>query len=209
MAKLRQTKLPSSILQLRLETFSAHPNPWLQPTPSAESPRTAPVLPLSDMCLNLLISPRSPHNLPPLLENYRFDPAPGQRHPLLDAQALHDAVPYIPMALAQRILQSLKSCANNKSVVYPRSNTAPLPDDAAANPFFEPCPSPRHHEIRQTPYGQVRRALFLRAAEERLEWRDVFGIPDLPIQWRGCSPGCLDFLDDDEWDLSSEYGEAW
>jgi hypothetical protein len=56
------------------------------------------------------------------------------------------------------------------------------------------------------------RRLFLRAAEERLEWTTVCGQKDLPVRWKGCSPGCLEFLEhghaseieDEMWGLSDE-----
>ena len=170
---------------------------------------------LADICLNMLISPRTPNALPPLLEHYRFEAAPGQRHPLLDADALHDALPFMPLAKAEMALQAMQSCSTRclrtgkRNGLFPRSNKSPLPDNAASNPFYEACPSPRHREVRPTPYGQALQSLFLKAAEERVEWREVFGIADLPILWRGCSPGCLDFLEHDEWDLDSEFGAAW
>jgi len=56
------------------------------------------------------------------------------------------------------------------------------------------------------------RRLYLRAAEERLEWTTICGQKGLPVRWRGCSPGCLDFLEhgqaseieDEMWGLSDE-----
>lgn len=59
------------------------------------------------------------------------------------------------------------------------------------------------------------RRLFLRAAEERLEWTTICGQKDLPIRWKGCSPGCLEYLEqghasendnDPLWGLSDEDG---
>jgi hypothetical protein len=40
--------------------------------------------------------------------------------------------------------------------------------------------------------------LYVEPAEERIEWRDVHGLARLPIKWKGCSPGCLTFLEEDE-----------
>lgn len=56
--------------------------------------------------------------------------------------------------------------------------------------------------------------LFVHPAEERIEWREVFGIPDLPVRWVGCSPGCLDFLEreeEDGFELDSDWDgdESW
>ena len=53
------------------------------------------------------------------------------------------------------------------------------------------CPSPHHAE----------RAVFVRHAEERFSWEHVVagqnvGVEEgVPVLWRGCSRGCLDFLD--------------
>lgn len=93
---------------------------------------------------------------------------------------------------------------------FPRSNTVEEPDDASRNPYYTPCPSPRHQEWDQNAEQEPRvtRRIFLDAAEERFEWRTVSGVPNLPIQWLGCSPGCLDFLEEDEEaDWLELYGE--
>lgn len=54
---------------------------------------------------------------------------------------------------------------------------------------------------------RVTRRIFLDAAEERFEWVTVAGVPNLPIQWLGCSPGCLDFLEDDDDEWLEHFGE--
>jgi hypothetical protein len=139
--------------------------------------------------------------MPPLLEFYRFDAAPGRPHPLLDSAALQEVLPFLKPDEATVILQVVQSCTRRLH----GSLQSPASDDAVTNPFYRTCPSPRHRERGM----YMRQALFLHAAEKRLEWREVFGIPDLPVQWYGCSPGCLEFLANDEWDLSSEFGDAW
>lgn len=105
---------------------------------------------------------------------------------------MHEALPFMTLDEATMALQAMSRNRSNQ----------PLPDNAATNPYYRPCPSARHQERRQTQYGQAHQALYMRAAEERMEWREVFGIPDLPVQWLGCSPGCLDFAQ--EWDV-----DAW
>ena len=89
---------------------------------------------------------------------------------------------------------------------FPRSHRTLPPDDASTNPYFSPCPSPRHLEFdpnSATSSERPSRHLFLHPAEERIEWREVCQNRDLPIQWLGCSPGCLAFLeqDEDDWGL--------
>ena len=268
---LRQTKLPSTVLNLALTQFSAHPNPFL-PCPdmtrattsklsttssssdailtssaklTVNSPSGRTLSPLissnrlavprlSALCLNLLISPCRPTGLPPLLDAYDWEtPAKGQLHPLLDATALHQLIPNISEIDLRRLLQALKSAGAmhsqpasdlhlggaNASFLgvtqfrldpFPRSNRDAVPDDASTNPWYYPCPSPRHLEYDVSPIGTAfkrDRHLFLHAAEERIEWREVFGIPGLPIAWSGCCPGCLAFLEEEEganWDMDLE-----
>jgi hypothetical protein len=91
-------------------------------------------------------------------------------------------------------------------------------DDAAANPYFSPCPNPAHGSVF------TRKLWVGEHSVERIEWTRVKGADkEVPIRWKGCSVGCLDFLevpvdvsldddhDDDEDGLSDtdvEEGEA-
>ncbi|KAG9018002.1 hypothetical protein FRB90_012670 [Tulasnella sp. 427] len=66
-------------------------------------------------------------------------------------------------------------------------------DDAGTNPRYNACPSPHH----------LSSTMFVDHAEERFEWVKeaaevvVSDLPGgvVPIQWRGCSSACLDFLE--------------
>lgn len=67
------------------------------------------------------------------------------------------------------------------------------------------CPAP-FHEFRDGP------PVFVEHIEERFTWetkvagKDMMGVP-IPILWRGCSKGCLSFLDElDLVDGLSEFG---
>jgi hypothetical protein len=95
---------------------------------------------------------------------------------------------------------------------FPDLNRASKPDDAAKNPYFNPCPSPRHLiRDEEAEYEPIERRLFIHAAEERFEWREVHRWPGIPIKWEGCSPGCLAVLEQDEeeeWTLEEEDEEA-
>ncbi|KAK1921774.1 hypothetical protein DB88DRAFT_499170 [Papiliotrema laurentii] len=224
----RITVIPSTILNLdRLQHFVATSNPFLpnssQTTASGRLlgplERRATVPRLYNLCLNILISPRAPSFLPPLLDGYTWEaPAKGSKHALHDADALHELIPAIPTGDLRKVLQALKSCAQAQSrqgdkrrgmaslgVVgrvepFPTSPVPFPPDDAAENPYYQPCPSPRHAEWETgtTRRSRPGRHLFIHALEERLEWRRVAG-EEVPIRWRGCSPGCLSFLEEDEW----------
>lgn len=237
-----QTVLPSTIVNLHLTEFYPHPNPY-RPVPTAA---TLPTIPsgkvlgplvsrgmprLSSICLRVLLSSRSSSsNLPPLLSMYSWDgPHYGRTHPLLEPDALHAHLPQISPVDCALILQTLRSSAAeaNKrpgasfrdNPLPQQSHKAPPSDDASTNPYFYPCPSPRHLEYSGSfSAGQTTRQIFLHPAEERIEWRAVLDHASLPIQWYGCSPGCLDFLEhnddqphaaDDQWGLDDDDDDIY
>lgn len=191
---------------------------------------TCPVPSLTALCTNALISPRQPTGLPPLLEHDSYEAEPGCPHPLLDAATMSAHIPAIDEEGISRVLQSARSISTHldaqaKSAgsgarrssqsrtkdLFPNLNRATKADDAAKNPYFNPCPSPRHR-IRDADaqYEPVTRQLYLKPAEERIEWREVHRWPNIPIKWSGCSPGCLLFLEQDEdedWTLDEEDEE--
>ncbi|WWD21689.1 hypothetical protein CI109_106175 [Kwoniella shandongensis] len=132
---------------------------------------------------------------------YEWDPPQkGHPHPLLDANAMHDIIPNINKSDIPRILQLLRTSSSlyrkdaKRQDPFPRSHRPVEPDDASLNQYYYPCPSPRHLEQ----VSATRRHLFLHPAEERIEWREVFGTSNLPVRWRGCTPGCLAFLEEEE-----------
>lgn len=171
---------------------------------------------LTSLCLNVLLSPRPPTDLPPLL-GYDWDGCnKGGTHPLLDARVLREFMPALQLQDVGRVLQCVRSaCASashappnrrrsstlHRPDALPRSFLVPEPDDASTNPFYYPCPSPRHRDSvdqHQSPSDPPARRVFFDAAEERFEWVEICGEQHLPILWRGCSPGCLAFLDEEE-----------
>lgn len=218
-----------------MTTFGSSPNPFIRPpkvsgtsdTPGiivTESGRRfsplvrhdAGIRRLSTMCLNLLISPRPPRNLPPLLDCFEYERQDG-KHPLLDVDLLHEQIPVIPQPDLRRIVQALKSAdrarqearttsrygalgpmSSSAGDAFPRSHRTAPPDDAAINPYYSACPSPRHLEYEdESVADRPSRHLFLYPAEEMIEWVEINGTKDLPIRWQGCSPGCLQYLLED------------
>jgi hypothetical protein len=169
---------------------------------------------------------------------YDWTTQPGKSHPLLDPAELQFAIQNLNEEDCARILQALRSACNavsRKSVVnnnvhgrrgstasnmggsgggtlFPTTHKPLRPDDASENPYYSPCPNPKHQESLTSEPPTMPRRLFLRASEERLEWTTVCGQKDLPIRWKGCSPGCLAFLElghaseigDELWGLSDE-----
>jgi hypothetical protein len=70
-----------------------------------------------------------------------------------------------------------------------------LKEDAADNPFFSPCPNPRHYRREGTGDAPLSKWVYLQApAEERIQYVEVAGEKNIPIRWEGCYRGCLDFL---------------
>ncbi|WWC59695.1 uncharacterized protein I303_102257 [Kwoniella dejecticola CBS 10117] len=225
------TELPSTILNLNLELFTTSPNSFMKRPLTDERfseiqrAQDHPVPRLTNICMNKLLSPRPPNDLPPLLDMFEWDqPQRGVPHPLLDPGAMHEIIPSHSVADLRRVLQALKSASShykNRRTAgggrpidssidpFPRSQKCSAPDDASLNPYYYPCPSPRHLEIDATNCDRPSRHLFLHAAEERIEWRQICDNKDLPIRWKGCSPGCLDFLNHDdgeeeEWTIDSD-----
>jgi len=259
-----QTVLPHTIIDLPLNHFTPHPNPFIPVTLeaplavsvvisapdeqkaivgklSASSSRTLslPVVRhldavprLFDICIDMLISPGHSLGLPPFLEAYEWYQEKGESHPLLDAKALHTSIPSIPTDDLERVLQALRSGSSaharlrsdlrrdsmasilGSSGLHDRTDIIlqsrrSCSDDASANPYFCPCPSPRHLVFDSSVdalHFRPSRRLFLHPAEERIEWRDLFGHAQLPVQWQGCSPGCLSFLEDEEdWTIDENF----
>ncbi|KAL7419129.1 hypothetical protein Q5752_005965 [Cryptotrichosporon argae] len=231
----RITHLPSTILNLPLEVFSVHPNAWIARPNNADTSSgrclaplnrhtDSPVASLKDLCVQVLLSPRAPIGLAPMFE-YDWEPRRGEVHPLSSPAVLHGIIPQLSEDDLARTLQALRSAgaayaqgsvlrssmtsATLRLDPFPRSyHTAP-PDDASLNPYYSHCPAPKHLEVDNYAELRMERRLFLHAAEERIEWRTVCGNNDLPIQWQGCSPGCLAFLeeDEDEWGLDDDADE--
>lgn len=183
-----------------------------------------------------MMSPRLPSNLPPMIDpGYDWEQRPGKAHPLLDSSELQLAVQNLDERDCARILQALRSACiaasrqttslharrdstssktgpSNRESLFPTTSRPLRPDDAAENPYHNPCPNPAHRESATSEPPVMSRRLYLRAAEERLEWTTTCKQKDLPIRWKGCSAGCLAFLehglvdeDEDElWGLSDE-----
>jgi hypothetical protein len=171
-----------------------------------------------------------------MLDGFSWSPEPGEPHPLLDSALLHARVPYLGVKDWTKVLQAMRSAstaASRKSSsqqhgrrsstasnagtsgtanLFPRTHKPLQPDDAAENPYYWPCPNKRHLESSSSGQPAATKRLFLHAAEKRLEWATVCGQANMPIRWRGCSPGCLAFLEqeaeadleDELWGLSEE-----
>jgi hypothetical protein len=170
-----------------------------------------------------------------MLDSFDWTPKRGKPHPLLSSAVLHKWIPVLDERACSRALQAMTSASNAASRkspnhangrrastasiarssgadLIPKTHKPPVPDDAAENPSYNPCPNKRHLESNNPGQHLATKRLFLNAAEERLEWVIICNQANLPIRWIGCSPGCLAFLeqedvggsDDELWGLSEE-----
>ncbi|KAF8748354.1 Leucine-rich repeats protein [Rhizoctonia solani] len=78
--------------------------------------------------------------------------------------------------------------------------------DDACN-LYTWCPSRKHQKDAELESETSSCGIFVQPAEERLEWVTVLAGCELssavPILWRGCSVGCLAFLDGSDSGLES------
>ncbi|KAF4593028.1 hypothetical protein EYR38_008735 [Pleurotus pulmonarius] len=159
------------------------------------------VIPLQELCLRHLFSPcrQSPSNNPStsiLQARYHL--------PLLEPDIWSTPSPKVrlrspfPDHLESLFEAILPGCTYGEECVHQDSNpsvvSTPEEDDARITGVGT-CPSPHH----LAPGSGSTPALFIHHAEERFTWEDtVAGIlvgGSVPIRWRGCQWGCLDFLD--------------
>ncbi|KAG8967402.1 hypothetical protein FRC03_010018 [Tulasnella sp. 419] len=234
LANNRLTYLPSEILQLRLETLVVNTNPFLPPPehPEPGKPRSrilsplkiiSDIVPLTELALRILLSPpvdpetdafdaltsnQNAKTKKSYLEENVYLPLPSEGMPV----ALYNATnPSLPPLLRSRPTISYKRTSpqsGSSLIAAPEIvewNTKDV-DDALSNSMFNHCPS------LSCPQKQHGDYVFVTPAETRYEWvNEVAGVSvtDLdhgvvPVLWRGCSSGCLDFLlhvdGFDDWD---------
>ncbi|TFK71342.1 hypothetical protein BDN72DRAFT_837717 [Pluteus cervinus] len=203
--------LPAEMLAMSLTSLQLSGNPFLEPPttvsrtlrPLSDTTHLAGMIPMSEICLRRLFSPPDGW-LPPqpslrqyirhvrqesLLRKYYELPIPEN--------------PFIPT----HILQTLNNFAEVKKL------------DDKDNELITGvgvCPSPRHLNLwclgpihnhiprdnTQTDVHPSGSGVFSRHVEERFTWEDkIAGQPVgsvmVPVKWRGCSVGCLDFLSPD------------
>jgi hypothetical protein len=161
--------LPWEITTLSLTALSVHPNPF----------HSCPPIPETGRCTGQLIVNHT--GLVPLRElaiRRLIRPLElGETHSALESMY---TLP-LPSPSVSGISEGLQI------VLTP-------PSSGSLNPFQSTCPSPLHKKAQEpTP-------LFVDPMLEQFEWVDKIGevvisAPRIPIRWRGCSTGCLNFLD--------------
>lgn len=167
-------------MSMRLTTLSVHPNAELVRAP--QSPNSLgsiniihpSIPPLKELCLRLLMSPASPSD-EVLLNQYKVAGAPIPHiwgGTIIPAELAATLNAIVPGSMA----------ASQDANITPRGNSARGHDVHGKSI----CPDP-----------SCRRP-FLDHAETRITWEEAIAgckvPPAVPVMWRGCLRGCLDFI---------------
>ncbi|KAF8637583.1 hypothetical protein AX17_002652 [Amanita inopinata Kibby_2008] len=202
--------LPWEMLQMSLTSLIVHPNPFLEPPNSGMSLQASSnmytvseaihplprVIPLVELTLRTLLSPARQHKEAILVTHYELPlpecpPQLSDPPPSIGKKRLYDALP-------QHLRQVLGTCAPGSVYVEGEEDNA---QDYRSNgehiTGIGLCPRLYHNntdEVVEEGHG-----LFVRHAEERFTWESKVANADVgarvPIRWRGCKWGCLNFLD--------------
>lgn len=191
---------------MRLDILTVSGNPWIKPPavfrgsrPVTEASTHFTVPSLTECCLRALVSPyEPPHGSASAHTDTVLEALGG-----ISSSATCDYPPdairtlkaCLPGAVAQPDPQMQASPAKrvrrNSGTLEPEQN---IEDDNEADdaPSIGYCKSPVHD-------GET--SVFVRHAVERMSWETVIGGQKItvsggvPVLWRGCMRGCLDFLD--------------
>ncbi|KAG6837348.1 hypothetical protein H0H93_010950 [Arthromyces matolae] len=200
--------LPAEMLQMKLKSLHLIPNPFMTPPPSRDPHSlgsstvskttriTGSVPSLAELLLRFLLSPVDPMtpDSQTMLEAHYELPIPEEPASHLTKQQCPSKI-HFPASLPPFVRSALNACLPGS--VYLDEE----PDSPTANRHTDDvtgigmCPSPLHQR-----HGTPR--LFVMHAEERYTWEAmVAGVEmggSVPVRWRGCKQGCLDFLNPSE-----------
>ena len=186
---------------MKLKTLTVHPNPFLErpidpnegKTAVSDVVHTTSAIPsLFETALRLLMT-QTPTRRTTLEDMYGY--------PL--SSTWSDA---LPSHLSKLLNSCLPGCLAAPMTLdtTPRAvRSRPIQRSISTpeNDFISICPSPSHRILRDG--FSYRRPVYVRHVEERITWEPVIAgvemtsgsmLSCIPIKWRGCSWGCLDFL---------------
>ncbi|KAG9048797.1 hypothetical protein FS837_011999 [Tulasnella sp. UAMH 9824] len=206
----RISYMPSEILGMNLKKLLLNANPLLQPPRPFGGDRVMSPLvrhrrdvrSLLDIATSVLLSPplssatEAGMKTKTKLEEIWELPLPSG---VLNAELVRKIDAALPRSCRSRTMESASRALRPASPSPQPSGKQPATsrdvndDDAGMNARYNVCPSPNH----------LSRTMFVDHGEERFEWiKDVVEVvvSDLPggavpIRWRGCSAGCLGFLE--------------
>ena len=201
--------LPAEMHRLQLTELAVDPNPFLENTEAAKDKsrdryvgpveRRYAVIPLFEFALRILVAPATPQSHLTAISSLSI----SKTRPKTVFEHLYD----LPLSteessnLSPHIRETLAACIPGSigHTISPHTSPAQSQNRTSKSP---PCVSTcmsRRHLIDDGPYKP---AVFVDHAEQRFTWdkfvagRRVGGDNGIPLLWRGCSPGCLDFLDE-------------
>ncbi|KNZ74653.1 Protein lap1 [Termitomyces sp. J132] len=194
--------LPAEMLQMNLKSLYVIPNPFKAPPPSLDpcslgsSTIISQVPPLNELLLRLLLSPVDPTkpSSQTVLESHYILPLPEELPALHSTEHSPSQKIHFPWPLPPFARRTLDVCLPGS--VYLEEDTDTTTTRYAADVTgVGLCPSPKHQRL-----GTSR--LFIQHAEERYTWETMIaGVEvgsSVPMRWRGCQLGCLNFLDPPE-----------
>ncbi|KAF5383752.1 hypothetical protein D9615_003503 [Tricholomella constricta] len=206
--------LPAEMLQMSLKRLQVHPNHFIAPPPSDRPllrtsivaqatkteaasrrpvsttlPTTLPrILPLVELLLRTLLSPSGRTSEVTILERYYI--LPLAEYPVETSESSPDGI-HFPYPLPSHIRKVLHACLPG-SVDVDSEDSSISTGEYSVVTRIDLCPSPKHQQL-------VTGRVFVRHAEERFTWEKTIANVDVgglvPMRWRGCQLGCLDFLD--------------
>ncbi|TDL23739.1 hypothetical protein BD410DRAFT_897349 [Rickenella mellea] len=204
--------LPGELQDMSLLSLAVDPNPFLQcpadigenEPPVSASKVIAEIPPLLELAMRVLLRPASNYTHvesgdPNVLEEY-YDPTDLE----------------IPSCLRNTLMTCIPHflASPAKLDITPRASGRQRRDITSADsPGLSTCPSTSHTLL--TEGERWLKPVFVKHAEERFTWEaTVAGIKiagqggqgRVPIKWRGCTRGCLDYLDPN---TSVEHEQNW
>jgi hypothetical protein len=193
---------------MSLNHLHLHPNPFMLPPPpslrvrvntnpitfenvrqiSPTTYRLSRVIPLVELCFRILLSEY--HSISQ--DHDKYQPPEPKSTVLTNGYPL----PLHGWPIPQPLKVVLDTCVPGSIPISTSSNLLSQNQHTTEDceiTGISVCPSPQHDGDRQ---------VFVRHAEERYTWeRVVAGVSvggAVPVLWRGCQWGCLDFLDEPE-----------
>ncbi|KAF8159651.1 hypothetical protein B0H34DRAFT_412508 [Crassisporium funariophilum] len=203
----RLTFVPSELFTMKLQEICLHPNPFIsEPTtslnparPISEKHQTAPrVLPLTELALRVLLAQSPQLSLSP---STLFTPRKDEPQTVLESMyelPLATGASWRPISIPLR--QILSVCVPRSILadeLLPTSLDGSNEDETMRVTGIGVCPNPKHEQTQ----------IFVRHAEQRFTWEPTIAGTSsggqVPVRWRGCQQGCLDFLEPPE-DVSDD-----
>lgn len=177
--------LPSEMLSMQLRMLNVSSNPWHEPSPEGAVPSVFPSL--AELCLRRLCAPCADNDLRTAHE-----------------QTVLEAYYSLPLDLRPQHIRDILSVCIPRSCGRPSDFSERPPPSSLMHADevtgIGRCPAPKHRDM-STPSGwrEGGPPLFAWHAEERFtSTREIANIilPEpATIRWRGCMPGCMDYLD--------------